>query len=906
METAILLVGILLLLFLIGSVLGCIAFFRIDKLSQENNRLHRELVGLSSKLNRYIASAVKLPNHGDQEETSSDTREPDSLNNSVSDNIGTISKDNKNANSVEDEIVDLKSPASVPNNAFSDNLVSSKTHPLIENIKSNWMIWVGGISIGLAGIFLVKYSIDNGLLGPTARIVLAFLTGIAFHIAAYYFHLKKGQNDIFAALAGGASLVLYAACLAALHLYQLFTPGWAFIILAMISIATMLLALVQGPVLAALGILGAYLVPIFVSTGSNNVTAALIYSFIVSCSALLLIRFVKRDWLWIGTLVGAGFWWLVSLTVVSTEISRLLYLLALTYAVLAIECWDWRLRKALVDQDLIPSHSLYDLLKQGVAKYQKKVSITLLVLMFAWLLSLILVSLNSTVITILALFSVLTLYVAYHQRMLIYIAWLGFVITILGLLLQGINIHSAYALNTLSAEIDKLLLTLIILLSVIYASFSFFALQKSHYKGYWSSLGLLAPLILIALGYMRVDSMQSDWHWAMIAAGLGAVYFHLLYRKKRELSPTAMVAIIFSGHVAYTLAVVILFQAATLTLALAVQVASLAWLDRYFRLPILPLLIKIILAVVIARLTLNPWLLTYPADVHWSLWTYGGSFLFCVLAAYFVQKGLESDNAQARAPLLNWLKAASAHLLVLAIIAETRYQLYDGNIFAQQYSFLEAAINTGVWGILGLVYMLRMQVAETLAFVYRWIAHILILAAFANYVIFLLLFKNPLFSSIELSATPIFNVLLLAYGLPCLIGLFVLCFQKDKVIRRIAGGIVAVMLLIFVSIEIRHLWHGQLNFYQATFAGEIYTYSMVWLVMAIAGSLIGIKIKSRDFYRGSMLFLLLVVAKIFLIDTSGLSSLWRVAAFMGLGISLLGLAYLHQKMQVVTEHSSTA
>lgn len=902
METAILFVGILLLLFLISSVLGCIAFFRIDKLSQENSRLHRELVSLSSKLNRYIANTVRSSDNDEPETALSEANEPSPPNKIISDNVDLASQDKGGTKSAESPMVDLTSADTSPRHPLPD-----KPHPLIENIKSNWMIWVGGISIGLAGIFLVKYSIDNGLLGPTARIVLAFLTGIAFHIAAYYFHLKKGQNDIFAALAGGASLVLYAACLAALHLYQLFTPGWAFIVLAIISIATMLLALVQGPVLAALGILGAYLVPIFVSTGSNNVTAALIYSFIVSCSALLLIRFVKRDWLWIGTLIGAGFWWLISLTVTSTEISRLLYLLALAYAVLAIECWDWRLRKALVNHDLIPSHSLYDLLKQGVAKYQKKVSITLLVLMLAWLLSLILVSLNSTVITILVLFSAFTLYVAYQQRMLIYIAWLGFFITILGLLLQGIDVYFPHTLNALSVETDKLLLTLIILLSVIYASFSFFALQKSYYKGYWSSLGLLAPLILIALGYIRVDTIQSDWHWALIAAGLGAVYFHLLYRKKHELSPTAMVAIIFSGHLAYTLAVVILFQAATLTLALAVQVASLAWLDRYFRLPILPLLIKIILAVVIARLTLNPWLLTYPSDIHWSLWTYGGSFLFCVLAAYFVQKGVESESSdivQGRAPLLSWLKAASAHLLVLAIIAETRYQLYDGNIFAQQYSFLEAAINTGVWGVLGLVYMLRTQAAETLAFIYRWIAHILILAAFANYVVFLLLFKNPLFTSIELSATPIFNILLLAYGLPCLIGFFVLYFQKDKAIRRIVGGIVAAMLLIFVSIEIRHLWHGQLNFYQPIFAGEIYTYSMVWLVMAIAGSLIGIKIKSRDCYRGSMLFLLLVVAKIFLVDTSGLSSLWRVAAFMGLGISLLGLAYLHQKMQIVTEESS--
>ena len=40
--------------------------------------------------------------------------------------------------------------------------------------------------------------------------------------------------------------------------------------------------------------------------------------------------------------------------------------------------------------------------------------------------------------------------------------------------------------------------------------------------------------------------------------------------------------------------------------------------------------------------------------------------------------------------------------------------------------------------------------------------------------------------------------------------------------------------------------------------------------------------------------LLMVVAKLFLVDMAGLEGLWRVASFMGLGLSLLALAYLYQ------------
>lgn len=42
--------------------------------------------------------------------------------------------------------------------------------------------------------------------------------------------------------------------------------------------------------------------------------------------------------------------------------------------------------------------------------------------------------------------------------------------------------------------------------------------------------------------------------------------------------------------------------------------------------------------------------------------------------------------------------------------------------------------------------------------------------------------------------------------------------------------------------------------------------------------------------------LVFVIGKIFLVDMAGLDGLWRVASFMGLGLSLLALAWLHQRV----------
>ena len=40
-------------------------------------------------------------------------------------------------------------------------------------------VWLGAVALALAGGFLVKYSVERGLIGPTARIVLGLLFGVS-------------------------------------------------------------------------------------------------------------------------------------------------------------------------------------------------------------------------------------------------------------------------------------------------------------------------------------------------------------------------------------------------------------------------------------------------------------------------------------------------------------------------------------------------------------------------------------------------------------------------------------------------------------------------------------------------------------------------------------------------------
>ena len=46
-----------------------------------------------------------------------------------------------------------------------------------ERFGTRWVVWVGGVALALGGIFLVRYTIEQGLIGPRVRIVLGALAG---------------------------------------------------------------------------------------------------------------------------------------------------------------------------------------------------------------------------------------------------------------------------------------------------------------------------------------------------------------------------------------------------------------------------------------------------------------------------------------------------------------------------------------------------------------------------------------------------------------------------------------------------------------------------------------------------------------------------------------------------------
>ena len=95
------------------------------------------------------------------------------------------------------EAVESPPSPAPPEQPVRDWIEETRPSPHLERftqqIKDNWMIWLGGFCVALAGIFLAIYSIEQGLLGPTGRVMLGIVIGIALHIGAEYLRRRGGE-----------------------------------------------------------------------------------------------------------------------------------------------------------------------------------------------------------------------------------------------------------------------------------------------------------------------------------------------------------------------------------------------------------------------------------------------------------------------------------------------------------------------------------------------------------------------------------------------------------------------------------------------------------------------------------------------------------------------------------------
>lgn len=160
---------------------------------------------------------------------------------------------------------------------------------------------------------------------------------------------------------------------------------------------------------------------------------------------------------------------------------------------------------------------------------------------------------------------------------------------------------------------------------------------------------------------------------------------------------------------------------------------------------------------------------------------------------------------------------------------------------------------------------------------------------------------NPLWRAHEIAGVTLLNMLLYDYGLPAMLalGLYGLLIggERTRPVAIAAGLTSLVMLFMLVTLQVRHGFQGASLLIEGsnTTAMEKYAYSAAWLSFGATLLVLGIVTRSSVLRFASLGVMILVVGKVFIYDTSELRDLYRVGSFLGLGVSLLVLAYLYQR-----------
>jgi uncharacterized membrane protein len=187
---------------------------------------------------------------------------------------------------------------------------------LEEQFGTKWVVWIGGLALALGGIFLVRYSIEQGLLGPGVRIILAALFSAALIGAGEWTRRNEiaagvttiPTRHIPSVLTAAGTVAAYATVYAAFALYGFLSPVAAFILLGLVALASLAAALLHGPALAGLGVAGAFVTPLLVISDASNYWALYVYLAVVTAAAFALAR--MRLWRWLAiTAVVLGTLW---------------------------------------------------------------------------------------------------------------------------------------------------------------------------------------------------------------------------------------------------------------------------------------------------------------------------------------------------------------------------------------------------------------------------------------------------------------------------------------------------------------------------------------------------------------------------------------------------------------------
>ncbi|MDQ0527380.1 DUF2339 domain-containing protein [Azospirillum rugosum] len=401
------------------------------------------------------------------------------------------------------------------------------------------------------------------------------------------------------------------------------------------------------------------------------------------------------------------------------------------------------------------------------------------------------------------------------------------------------------------------------------------------------------PVVLLALAYWRLDPPRADTLWPVASLVLAAALVAAttpLARRRHEPGVSLGLAAFAAGAVgALSLGATMMLREAWLSVAIAFQVPVLAWLEQRMGLRSLRGVILLVALVVLGRLALNPFVMEYEGGgLGWILYGYGLPAAGFFLAARWLRAGGD-DKVVA-------LLEAGALVFTTLLVSLEIQDLTRGSLEDPPDTLREVALHTLAWLALALV--LAADRRWSLRPVAVWGRRALAGLAALQAVLLHLLALNPLGSWEGVGTWPVANTLLLAYGLPGLLFLLYLRMETLPGWLRHWGALLPLALFgMNLALEIRHAFQGPVLSGPELSDAEWYSYSAGFLALAVLLLVGALRMRLGWLRHVALALMLAVVAKVFLSDMGQLGGLYRVASFLGLGFSLIGVGYLYRRLQ---------
>ena len=804
-----------------------------------------------------------------------------------------------------------EAPPSAPDEAVTDVPRTTTVAPpplpaaspgFEERVGTRWVVWLGGLTLALGGFFMVRYSIDAGLLGPGVRVLLGGAFALALLAAGEWTRRSESTSSIEvlpianipAILTAAGTAVAFGTVYAAYALYDFLAPASAFILLGLVALGTLAAALLHGPVLAGLGIVAAFGTPLLVSSEKPDFWALYIYLAVVTAAAFGLARIRLWSWLAVTTIVLALLWTFPALTFYPPLGPVAFHVVAgFLLAALLVVCGFMFGPSAEDDRaEAISSGSLA-----------------------AYLLSAMLVVLASfhadAAIVVFAVLTAATLLVAWRAPSaagavalaaafgaIVFLEWAIRVnpglLVLPGGPLPGIGpspIESSVSLHLVAAAI----------FAAGFGGAGFLAQGRSSnalVPVIWSASGVFTPLALLIALYARIAHHDRSISFAILAMLLAAAFAAATeILSRRELRPglTASTALFATGTLAaLALALTFALDKGWLTIALALTSLGAAWVSTQRPIPFLRVLSSILAGIVVLRVGYEPRIVgdavgTTPV-FNWLLWGYGIPALSFWTASIFLRR--QADDAPLRC-----VETAAILFTVLLVFLEIRHAINGGDVYRDSAGLTETALQ--VCAALAMAIGLERLRLRSGSIVHNVGAILLTLFAGAASLFGLLFIDNPYIWRIVISGEFI-NELLLGYAAPAVLVLLlsyaVAAGRRPAAYGNTIAAGALVLALSYVTLEIRRLYHGPVMSSGAIYDVEQYTYSIAWLAFGVLLLAIGIIANSQRARLASAVVIALTIAKVFLVDLSTLEGVYRALSFMGLGLVLVAIGWFYQKV----------